>query len=140
MASERVTEVRELASVLWFLPPPGRAMIADKLHGLGVRVHGELATLQLEREGPKELGAHAPMRVVKKASMNEGMEALRQINPALAARIDAAKADPEMAAKIAAAETAAAQAPIAEALGINITEDLKVIENEIGKVTPEDLE
>lgn len=126
-ASERIREVRDIAATLWFLPPPGRMMIGDKLHGLGVRVHPELATLQLEREGPAELGNHAPQRVVKKTSMQEGMEMLRKINPALAAQIDAAKADPEMAAKIAAANTIQDQDRIAKTLGINVTEDLKNI-------------
>lgn len=133
--SQRVQEVRTLAETLWFLPPPGRMMIADKLHGLGVRVHPQLATLQLEREGPKELGNHAPQRVVKKSSMDEGMTALRQINPELAARIDAAKADPQMAERIAAAKTAAEQGPIGAELGINVTD----AQDEIAKLKPDDL-
>lgn len=127
--SDRIIEVRTLAETLWFLPPPGRRMIADKLHGLGVRVHPELATHQLEREGPKELGNHAPARVVKKQSMNEDMDKLRLINPALAARIDAARADPVMADKIAAATTPEAQELIAKTMGINdIKEDLRVVQ------------
>lgn len=126
--SDRIIEVRALAETLWFLPPPGRRMIADKLHGLGVRLHPELATLVLEREGPKELGNHAPQRVVKKQSMNEDLEKLRAINPTLAARIDGARADPVMAEKIAAATTPETQAFIAKAMGINdINEDLRVV-------------
>lgn len=118
--SARVTEVREIAALLWFLPAPGRMMLGDKLHGLGMRAHPELATLQLEREGPVELGNHAPQRVVKKASVNEGMEALRKINPALAAQIDAANADPSITERIAAATTTGAQEKIAKELGIDV--------------------
>jgi hypothetical protein len=91
--SARVIDVRALADVLWFLPPPARAMIADKLHGLGVRVHPELATLELQREGPKAMGNHAPQTVVKKAPPGVKaamLDMLRQANPDLAARIDAA--------------------------------------------------
>lgn len=91
--SARVIEVRALAEVLWFLPPPARAMIADKLHGLGVRVHPQLATLELQREGPKEMGNHAPQQVVKKAPPEVTaamLDVLRQANPDLAARVDAA--------------------------------------------------
>lgn len=93
----RVMEVRAIAELLWFLPPPGRMMIGDKLHGLGLRAHPELAELQLEREGPAALGNHAPQRVVRKTSMQEGMEALRKIDPALAERIDAAKTEQQRA-------------------------------------------
>lgn len=133
--AQRITEVRDLAETLWFLPPPGRRMIADKLHGLGVRVHPELASLQLEREGPKELGNHAPQRVVKKSSMDEGLAALRQINPELAARIDAAKADPAMAERLAAAKTAAEQEALGAELGINVAD----ARDELGKLNPDDL-
>lgn len=91
--SVRVIDVRALADVLWFLPPPARAMIADKLHGLGVRVHPELATLELQREGPKQMGNHAPQTVVKKAPPEVKaamLDILREANPDLAARIDTA--------------------------------------------------
>lgn len=130
----RVTEVRAIADTLWFLPPPGRMMIADKLHGLGLRTHPELATMALEREGPVQLGNHAPQRVVKKSSLNEGMAALRQINPALAARIDAARADPSMAERIAAATTAGAQEAIARDLGIDINADIATINEHIANM------
>lgn len=127
--SQRITEVRDLATTLWFLPPPGRRMIADKLHGLGVRVHPELATMMLEREGPKELGNHAPQRVINKTSVNEDLDNLRKINPALAAQIDAARTDPVMQAKIAAAETFEERDVIAKAMGINnVAEDLKRVQ------------
>lgn len=129
--SQRVQEVRDLAEALWFLPPPGRRMIADKLHGLGVRVHPELATMQLECEGPKELGNHAPQRVIKKASVNEDLEKLRQINPGLAAAIDNARSDPEMRARIDAAQTFEERDTIAKSMGINVAEDLKTVENVI---------
>lgn len=134
--SARVQEVRDLADTLWFLPPPGRRMLADKLHGLGVRVHPELATMQLEREGPKELGNHAPQRVIKKASVDADLENLRQISPSLAAQIDAARNDPEMNAKIAAAETFAQRDAIAKTMGINVTEDLARVQQAAEQVEP----
>lgn len=128
--SDRITEVRELSETLWFLPPPGRRMIADKLHGLGVRVHSDLATLVLEREGPKELGNHAPQRIVQKGSLDEDMAKLRLLNPSLAARIDAARADPEMAQKIDAAKTPEERDYIAKAMGIaDIAGDLKAAQD-----------
>lgn len=134
--SSRVQEVRDIAATLWFIPPPGRMMLADKLHGLGVRQHPELATLELEREGPVELGNHAPQRVVKKAVVSEGMDALRKINPSLAARIDAAQADPDMASRIAAANTAGAQEALAKEFGIDIAKDLKTVGDKIGTEIP----
>jgi hypothetical protein len=134
--SDRIIGVRALAEVLWFLPPPGRKMIADKLYGLGVRVHPELATLALEREGPKELGNHAPMRVVKKASINEDMDKLRAMNPELAARIDAAQADPAMKQRIVAAKTPEERDFIAKAMGINIAQDLEAVNKLIGDAVP----
>lgn len=130
----RVTEVRAIAELLWFLPPPGRMMIADKLHGLGLRSHPDLATLQLEREGPVQLGNHAPQRVVKKTSVNEDMAALRQINPALAARIDAARADPDIAGRIATATTAGAQEALARELGIDLGGDIATLRQHIANL------
>lgn len=130
--SSRVIEVREIAAVLWFLPPPARMEIGDKLHGLGLRAHPELATLALEREGPVQLGNHAPQRVVKKASLDDGMEKLRLVNPALAAQIDAAKADPNMVERIAAATTTDAQVAIAKELGLDVAADLKTLNETIG--------
>lgn len=67
MASERspkVLEVMRLADVLWFVPRPARRPIADKLHGLGVRVHSELASLAVETPGPGQLANVTPQHVV----------------------------------------------------------------------------
>lgn len=133
MATDRVNRVRALAELLDFLPPPARAEHADKLDGLGLRVHPEAAvpddeiaaiaaqlyflappartllahqlrsrgvkldasaaTLELLREGPAVMGAHAPQRPVRKASVEAApmlMDMLRTANPDLAARIDEA--------------------------------------------------
>lgn len=120
--------------MLWFIPPPGRMMLADKLHGLGIRHHAELATLQLEREGPKALGNHAPQRVVAKSSMQEGLEALRQVNPDLVARIDAAKADPDMSARIANAKSQAEKEQIAKELGIDLGAGIASAQQHMGDV------
>lgn len=135
--SPRAAEVRALAATLWFLPPPGRGFIADKLHGLGVRVHEELATLVLEREGPASMGNHAPMRVIAKESVNEGLDALRQVNPGLAAQIDAARNDPERSAQIDAAVTNAQKAAIAKDFGIDVADALKVIDEHLTQVADE---
>src|SRR5690242_17068611 len=80
-------EISAIADLLYFLPVPGRKMMAYQLRARGVTVDLDEATLVLEREGPANLGKHAPQRVVKKQSMEEGMEALRTLNPALAAQI-----------------------------------------------------
>lgn len=127
--SQRVVEVRALAEILYFLPAPAKMMIADKMHGLGARVHPELATLELHREGPAELGNHAPQTPVRKAALRDGMAALAQVNPALAARIAAAHDDPERMAQLRAAETNAQKIALAKELGVptpdEIPEDLK---------------
>lgn len=87
----RIDEVRMLAGLLWFLPPPARTEIADKLHGLGMRVHPELATLELERLGPRSLGNHAPTRPVKRTVAEAGLDTLRSV-PGLAEIADAIEA------------------------------------------------
>lgn len=128
--SERVSEVRALAQVLWFLPPPARAPIADKLHGLGVRIHPELATLQLERQGPAMMGAHAAQEPVK-IDREAGLRFLRGSgNPnleQLADRIDAADTPEKMAAE------AARLRPVAEA-------SIAAVAEHVETVTPADLE
>lgn len=133
-------EIEAISEALYFLPPPARKLMAYQLRARGVTVDADQATLQLEREGPKSLGKHAPQRVVKKASMAEGMDMLRQVNPALAARIDAAKADPELSKRIDAARSNADRDVIAKELGLDVAEDLKVVASEINNVTPEDLD
>lgn len=85
---QRLDEITAIARVLWFLPPPARTQLAPQLHDLGVRVHPELATKQLVREGPAMLGNHAPHRIESIGAM----DALRKANPALAERIEAARA------------------------------------------------
>lgn len=133
-------EIAAVAAGLYFLPPPAQKLIGYQLRARGVTVDADQATLQLEREGPAALGKHAPQRVVKKASMAEGMEMLRQVNPALAARIDAAKQDPEVSARIDAARSNADRDVIAKELGLDVAEDLKTVEREVGSVRPEDLD
>jgi hypothetical protein len=133
-------EISAIADSLYFLPPPARTLIAYQLRARGVTVHQDEATLQVEREGPKALGKHAPQRVVKKASMAEGMDMLRQVNPGLAARIDAAKTDPEVAKRIEEARSNADRDVIAKELGIDVAESLKVVKQEVDNVKPEDLE
>lgn len=86
--SDKLTEVTALAATLWFLPPPARAQLAPELFDLGVRVHPELATKRLVREGPAQLGNHAPQRL---ESIN-AMSVLRSMNSELAERVEQARA------------------------------------------------
>lgn len=74
--SPRILEVLALADVLWFLPRPARRAIADKLHGLGVRLHPELATLKVETPGPKQFANITPQHVVA-IDKDKGLAMLR---------------------------------------------------------------
>lgn len=142
--SDRVLEVRAIAALLWFLPPPARNPIADKLHGLGLRAHPELATLELHREGPAELGNHAPQHPVSKTADQQGMEILRSVDPALAEKIDAAHANRDIATRIRAAKTDAEKVELARELGIDVPDDVFAAVDElkakVDKLTPEDFE
>lgn len=150
--SERILEVRAIASVLWFVPPPARNPFADKLHGLGLRHHPELATLELQREGPAELGNHAPQHPVSRRSADtEGMEALRAVDPELVAKIEAAHKNRDVMARIAAikapiGEDRAADAErvrLARELGIDVPDDVFAAVDElkakVDDMAPEDL-
>lgn len=125
--TQRVVEVKALAEGLWFLPAPARAPLADKLHGLGYRVHPELAVLRLEREGPKQMGNHAPQHPVK-IDTETGLDFLRSTgNTDLADRIEAAKTPEQIKVE-------------RDRLAPKIPENLAVLEDRIGSVRPEDLE
>ncbi|WP_458317102.1 hypothetical protein [Mycolicibacterium brisbanense] len=133
MASDstaRVFEVRALAQVLWFLPPPARPVIADKLHGLGVRVHPELATLQLERTGPAAMGNHAQQQPVT-IDRDTGLRFLRGSgNPKLQ----------EMADRIEAADTEEKRAAERARLEPLIGDSIRTVTEHVENVDPEDLE
>lgn len=88
MSGDKLSDIASIAKVLWFLPPPARTQLAPQLYDLGVRVHQELATKQLVREGSPQLGNHAPQRLETIGAM----DALRVANPALADRIEKARA------------------------------------------------
>jgi hypothetical protein len=132
--SPRVLETRAIAEVLWFLPRPARHPIADKLHGLGMRVHPELATLQVETPGGKQFANITPQNVVK-IDRESGVKFLREAGQAtgsahlqdLADRIDSADTPEKIAAE-------------RVRLAPEAAESLKVVEDQIGNVTPEDLE
>jgi hypothetical protein len=104
--SQRIMEVLALADVLWFLPRPARRPIADKLHGLGVRVHPQLATLKVETEGPAHLSNVAPQHVVA-IDKKQGLQVLRGMADQtgdgyladLADRIEDADTEQKMAAE-----------------------------------------
>ena len=84
-------EIAAIVDVLWFLPPPARVPIADGLHGLGVRVHPELATSVMVTDDTPGMGNHAPKAPLAKRAL----EFLEQSNPELAAKIAAAQTDPQ---------------------------------------------
>ncbi|AIT13434.1 hypothetical protein PBI_RONRAYGUN_21 [Mycobacterium phage RonRayGun] len=133
--TQRASEVRAIAAQLWFLPPPARNPIADKLHGLGIRHHAELATLELQRTGPAEMGNHAPLQVVSKTVAQDGMDMLRQVNPGLVAKIEAAHADQNIAARIAACKTDVERVQLARELGMDVPDDvMKAVENLMARV------
>ena len=87
-SEQKLDEIVAIAKALWFVPPPARTQLAPQLYDLGVRVHPELATKQLVREGPASLGNHARQRIESIGAM----DALRKANPALAERIESARA------------------------------------------------
>lgn len=128
--TERVFEVRALAKALWFLPPPARAPIADKLHGLGVRIHPELATLQLERQGPAMMGEHAaqePVRIDRDAALRFMRGSGSSDLADLADRIVAADTPEKMAAE------ADRLRPVAQ-------QSIDTVAEHVSAVTPADLE
>lgn len=56
-------EVADLAGTLWVLPPPARTLLAAQLHPYGARLHPEVATKTLIRDGgDARLGNWAPMQ------------------------------------------------------------------------------
>lgn len=125
MSEPVVDEVTALAAVLWFLPPPARAQLAPQLYDLGVRVHPELATKQLVREGPSYLGNHARQRLEPLNAMN----VLRTMNPDLAERVQAAREQ-------AAAGDATAARTLAGELRSTLDADRAVIGAQIGSLEP----
>lgn len=132
MASDltaRVLEVRALAQVLWFLPAPARAPIADKLHGLGVRVHPELATLKIERTGPAALGNHAQQEPVK----IDRDSALRFLRGSGNQNLQ------DMADRIEAADTPEKRAVEAERLKPLIDDSIRTVTEHVENTDPESL-
>lgn len=88
---EKLNQQVMLARALFFLPAPGRGPVAEGLYDLGVRVHPELATKEIQTSGPPGLVNHSPRRLVEIKSQQECMEFIRKFKPELAARIAAAK-------------------------------------------------
>jgi hypothetical protein len=91
-------EIVAIVDTLWFLPPPARVPIAEGLHGLGVRVHPELATSVMVTDDTPGMGNHAPRAPLAKRAL----DFLEQSNPDLAAKITAAQADPQAKHRLAA--------------------------------------
>lgn len=88
-----MSEVDDLAALLYRLPAPARKTFAAELVDLGVRVHPELATKQLVREGPEWMGNHAPQRLASLSDPAELLAELAAVDPGLAARVQAVKDD-----------------------------------------------
>ena len=95
---DKADEVLALVGVLWFLPPPARTPIAEGLHGLGVRVHPDLATSVMVTDATPGMGNHA----AKAPMAKQALDFLRETQPDLAAKIELAQQDPQARAKLAA--------------------------------------
>jgi hypothetical protein len=95
---DKADELLALVSVLWFLPPPARTPIAEGLHGLGVRVHPELATSVMVSDTTPGMGNHA----AKAPMAKQALDFLRETQPDLAAKIQVAQQDPAARARLAA--------------------------------------
>lgn len=122
----KLDQCRMLAKCLWFLPPPARAPIADGLYGLGVRVHPELASKELVTEGPAGFGPHRPQRLAKIQSRTDAMDIIRQFNPELAGKLDAA-------------ETERQKQDLLAEIRQKIPEVIARAEQRLAEVSPEDL-
>ncbi|MBY0442814.1 MAG: hypothetical protein K2Q25_11890 [Mycobacteriaceae bacterium] len=93
---DHLDQCQMLAKSLWFLPAPVRGEIASGLYSLGVRVHPELATKEVQLQGPAGLGEHRLPRLVNITTTRlrqDGMAIIRQFDPELAAKIDAAETE-----------------------------------------------
>lgn len=108
-----MSDIDELAALLYRLPAPARKMFAAELVELGVRVHPELATKQLIREGPGWMGNHAPQRLASLSDPDQLLAELAHIDPAMAAEVQAVKND------------AAAREAKRERLGATLPPELK---------------
>ena len=96
---DKADEVLALVGVLWFLPPPARTPIAEGMHGLGVRVHPELATSAMVTDSNSPgMGNHA----AKAPMAKQALDFLRETQPDLAAKIQVAQQDPAARARLAA--------------------------------------
>lgn len=131
--STRIEQVRAIADALWLLPPPARREVADKLFGLGIRMHPDLATLEIERDGPAAMGNHRPSRPVsKKSSTAETMDMLRSVQPEMVAKIEAAHKRDDVLERMAAIKPKigedkaadAQRAALARELGIDVPDDV----------------
>jgi hypothetical protein len=79
-----------LGKLLFFLPPPARAPIAQGLYEMGVRVHPDLATKDVMFTGPPGMGQHRMGRVVDIKTARDGMEVIKQFTPDLYDKMQAA--------------------------------------------------
>ena len=92
----KLDEVAAIVNVLWFLPPPARTPVADGLHGLGVRVHPELATSVMITDATTGMGNHAARAPIAK----QALDFLWETQPDLAEKIRIAQSDPQQREKL----------------------------------------
>jgi hypothetical protein len=122
---ERIEQVRAMAKQLaFFLPPPARAPIADKLFGLGFRLHTELATAELSApEGPKEMGNWRAQHVQQRS-----LEGFLEF------------ADKELYERYMAAQTDEQKAVLREEIRHKYGSRIADLEKRVSAAKPEDLE
>ena len=90
-------EIAAIVDVLWFMPPPARVPVAEGLHGLGVRVHPELATsVMVTDNSTPGMGNHA----AKAPIAMQAMAFLEETNPELASRIRVVQGNPAAREKL----------------------------------------
>lgn len=131
---EQAQQCEQLAKALWFLAPPARGPVAAGLYSLGVRIHPELATKTLEKEGPSNWGNHAPSRFVSKAATSTDpialLRSMGQVQPSLL----------ELADKMEAARTEKDKALLIAEIRAQFPDVIKNTEDRIAQSRPEDFE
>ncbi|OHU68808.1 hypothetical protein BKG86_01775 [Mycobacteroides chelonae] len=131
---EQAQQCEQLAKALWFLAPPARGPVAAGLYSLGVRIHPELATKTLEREGPSSWGNHAPSRLVSRAASTTDpialLRSMGQVQPSLL----------ELADKMEAAQTEKDKALLITEIRAQFPDVIKNTEDRIAQSRPEDFE
>ena len=114
---DKVAQCRAIAASLFRLPPPARAVVAADLYDQGVRLLPQLATKHVVRDGPAGLGNWAPAHLER----SDAMDILQKVNP-------------ELAGRVAAAETEDQKAAIREEIKANFPDQIAAIEQQLAEV------